>query len=80
MNLKIKKTRNGYILYDEQGNGKHSHFTTYNCALTCLTFINKKVMPNNPYYKESCRRLLSKEDFSRLKKKQRYHNVQNGRR
>lgn len=78
MDLKIKRVRNGYILYDVNGNGRHSHFPTYNCARTCLTFINKRVKPNNPYYIESCKRVLSKKEFARLKPKQRYRNIQNG--
>lgn len=78
MDLRIKKVRNGYILYDAKGERRHSHFTSYNKARTCLSFINKNVMPNNTYYIESCHRLLSRKEMARLNKKQRYHNIQNG--
>lgn len=76
-NLKIKKVKIGYIMYNETL-GTHSHFRSYNGAMNCRKLIHKGIMPNNEYYIESCKRLLSDKEFATLKSKQRYHNVNNG--
>ena len=80
-NIKIKKVKKGYILYDACGGGNHSHFFNRRAARRCLTYINKGVLPDQPYFVESCRRLLSKKEFERLrpqKKKAKYFNSQKG--
>lgn len=80
-NIKIKKVKNGYILYDVRGGGNHSHFFNRRAARRCLTYINKGILPDQPYFVESCRRLLSKKEFERLRpqrKKERYFNSQKG--
>ena len=74
-NIKIKKVKKGYILDDACGGGKHSHFFNRRAARRCLTYINKGILPDQPYFVESCRRLLSKKEFKRLrhqKKKEKY--------
>lgn len=80
-NIKIKKVKKGYILYDASGGGKHSHFFNRGAARRCLICINKGILPDQPYFVESCRRLLSKKEFERLrpqKKKEKYFNSQKG--
>lgn len=79
--IKIKKVKNGYILYRVNGNGAHSHFFNRRAARRCLTYINKGILPDKPYFIESCHRLLSKKEFERLrprKKKDDYFNPQKG--
>ena len=79
--IKLKKVRNGYILYSLSKKGAHSHFFNRRAARKCQTFINKGILPSKPYFIESCRRLLSRKEFERLrprKKKPRYFNVNNG--
>lgn len=75
--IRIKKVKCGWILYDDTGNGRHSHFRNKKSAKECLTLIKKRQLPEKPYYVESCRRLLSNKEFERLrarKEKQRYYN------
>ena len=79
--IKLKKVRNGYILYSLSKKGAHSHFYNRRAARKCQTFINKGILPSKPYFIESCRRLLSRKEFERLrsrKKKPRYFNMNNG--
>ena len=79
--IKLKKVRNGYILYSLSKKGAHSHFFNRRAARKCQTFINKGILPSKPYFIESCRRLLSKKEFERLrprKKKTRSFNVTHG--
>ncbi len=80
-NIKIKKVKKGYILYDDRGGGRHSHFFNRRAARRCLTYINKGILPDQPYFVESCRRLLPKKEFERLRpqrKKEKYFNSQKG--
>ena len=77
MNLRIKTVKHGYILYNEN-NGTHSHFSKYNTAMTCKKMIERGVLPNNSYMKESCRRLIGDKQFGQLRKKQKYINVNKG--
>lgn len=76
--IKLKKVKNGYILYSEYG---HSHFKNKKTANRCKCLINKGILPNQPYFVESCKRLLSKKEFIKLhskKKKDKYYNVNKG--
>lgn len=68
--IKLKKVRDGYILYNTKGGyEKHSHFRNKKSACKCRTLINKGIMPKQPYFIESARRLLSEKEFEQLKKK-----------
>ena len=69
--IKLKKVRNGYILYKINGKGAHSHFFNRRAARKCQRYINKGILPHQPYYIESCRRLLSKKEFEKLRPKRR---------
>lgn len=76
--IKLKKIKNGFILYSKEG---HSHFKNKKAAIRCRCLINKGILPNQPYFVESCRRLLSKKEFQRLenkKEKEHYININKG--
>ena len=76
--VKLKKVKNGYILYSEYG---HSHFKNKSAAAKCRCLINKGILPNQPYFVESCKRLLSEKEFQRLenkKEKEHYININKG--
>ena len=76
--IKLKKVKNGYILYSANG---HSHFSNKKAAIRCRCLINKGILPLQPYFIESSKRLLSAKEFERLKqrkKKEKYINVNNG--
>lgn len=77
--IKLKKISKGFILYSPHG---HSHFKNKKTANKCRCLIEKGIYPNNKYFQESCRRLLSKEDLERLRqkrKKDKYININKGR-
>ncbi len=79
MYIKLKKISRGFILYSPHG---HSHFKNKKTANKCRCLIEKGIYPNNKYFQESCRRLLSKEDLERLRqkrKKDKYININKGR-
>ena len=76
--VKLKKVKNGYILYSKNG---HSHFKNKSAAAKCRCLINKGILPNQPYFVESCKRLLSGKEFQRLenkKEKEHYININKG--
>ena len=77
--IKIKKVRHGWILYnDTLGYEAHSHFKDERAARCCMTLINRGIFPKQPYYQETCRRVLSKKDYESLvskKLRDRYINV-----
>ena len=64
--LRIKKVRDGHIIYRTNKDGWHSHFSSYQKARVCLSFIERGVMPYNDYYIESCRRLLTEGELTKL--------------
>lgn len=64
-------------MYDDCGNGRHSHFWSKKAAKECLSLIERRVMPEKAYYRESCRRLLGEKGLAGLrprKVKQKYCN------
>ena len=80
--IKLKKVKNGYILYNSSGGyERHSHFKNKKAACRCKALINNGVLPNQPYFIESARRLLSPKEFERLRfknKKEKYININKG--
>lgn len=67
-----KKIRRGWIVVNRK-TGNHAHFRSEYGCFCIIKFINKNIIPDNPYLKESYRRLT--ED---RKEKQYYINVQKG--
>lgn len=84
--LQIKELKDGsYLLYNKYGYGtkNHSHFKCLKSAEACKRLLTKGIMPNQPYFKSTAKRVLRKEDYLKLglkRKKERYYNVNNGRR
>ena len=69
-NYLVKKIRRGWLVVNKS-TGNHSHFKSeYGCY--CIKkFIRLEIIPDNPYLKESYRRLtMSKKEY-----KDRYINV-----
>lgn len=77
--LKYKEVRDGYIVY-RKDTEKHTHFKSKNGARKFLYLMNKNLLPQSPYFVESARRLLTEEEFNKLKtrRKQKYCNVNRG--
>lgn len=80
--LKLKKVRNGWIIFNDSGGyDKHSHFSNKKSAECCLALLKKGIMPEQPYFKESAKRLLSCKEYNNLslkRNKDKYINVNNG--
>lgn len=58
--LMVKKIRRGYMVVNTR-TGNHAHFkSSYGCYCIKL-FIREGVIPDNPYLKESYRRLTMKK-------------------
>lgn len=84
MLVQIKKVKNGWLLFNDCGGyERHSHFKNEKAARACLNLINKGIMPKQPYFIETCKRVLSKKEFERLeskRRKEKYININKGKR
>ena len=77
----VIKTSTDYIVRnDKLDYAHHSHFSNLKGAKRSIDLINKRVLPQNEWWKEALRRLLTDEEFALLSpdKQQRYYNVQGG--
>lgn len=71
--LKKKKIRKGYLVINTK-TGIHTHVKSEYGCYCLLLFIEKGIEPDNPYLKESKRRLMmEKPDY-----KDKYINIQKG--
>jgi len=81
--IKIKKVKRGWILYNSSGGYEHhSHFRNKKSANKCKCLLNKGILPSQPYFQESARRLFSDKEYKQLERKhqkEKYINVQKGR-
>jgi len=72
----LKDSSRGYVV--KRKNGKyeeHAHLKTMNGCRQLLYYIKKGMLPKSEYLQGSCRRLLTTEEYDRLKKpKDRYYN------
>ena len=79
--LHIKKIRNGtFILYNKYTGG-HSHFRNRKAAATCRRLLIKGIMPKQPYFRETARRVLTDDDWESLRQKKQkdmYININKG--
>jgi hypothetical protein len=66
MCLKIKKVKDGWIVYNPAKPKAHTHFKNKESCYFLIKLIKQGVMPNNPYLQESAKRLLTKKEFRRL--------------
>lgn len=68
--LKVKKIRRGYIVVNTK-TGNHTHMKSkYGCYCIKM-FIREEIIPDNPYLRESYRRLTA----GKKKYKDRYINI-----
>ena len=76
----IIKQHGNYIVSRVDGEySMHAHVSTMNGCQLLIRFIRQNRLPTSKYLQGSCRRLLTEEEYSRLKpKKQRYVNVNRG--
>lgn len=58
----------------------HSHFHNLKGAKRCIDLITRRVLPQNLWWREALRRLITEEEFQKLSpnKRQAYYNVQGG--
>ncbi len=79
MNLHFKEVKDGYIVYRD-GTRKHTHFKSKHGARKFIYLMDKSLLPQSPYFVESAKRVLTEEEFNKLKirRKQKYHNVNRG--
>lgn len=78
--FEVRETSRDYIVIRVGGEySQHAHIKTKQGVRELLYLIEKKWLPRSEYLKESCRRLLTEDEFMELKqKKQRYYNVNKG--
>jgi hypothetical protein len=75
----IATDRNGYKVLWREGTDRHAHLRDMTKVNMLLHLIELNLLPRDEYMQESCRRLLSPEEFATLKKpKDKYHNVPRG--
>lgn len=84
MNLKIyylEKMKRPWLLKREYADYScHAHFYNKSDALTVIRLIKACKYPYSDEYKIAMERILTKEEFKKLKKKTRYINVNKGKR
>ena len=75
----ITTDRNGYKIIWREGTQNHAHIRDICKVKMLLHLIELNLLPKDEYLQESCRRLLTPEEFATLKKpKDKYHNVPRG--
>jgi hypothetical protein len=76
----IKNSNRGYIVKRIDGEySQHAHIRTINGCRQLINLINAGLLPTSKYLQGSCSRLLTKDEYRRLRqKKQRYVNVNKG--
>lgn len=68
-----------WLLKREHGDySQHAHFYTKKEAMTCRRLIDCNRYPRDKKYRIAMQRLLTKEEYSNLNKKDYYYNVQKG--
>lgn len=62
--MKLMRVCGGWII----ANGdRHAHFESKRAAEICIDLLDRSQLPTNRYYLQAAKRLLSDEDFSKLK-------------
>ena len=81
LSLKYKKVRNGYIVYNEIL-GTHTHIGKEKTCRKLIYWLNNDILPYSIRLQESAKRLLSSDEFEKLreKKKKPYYVNVNGKR
>ena len=79
--LSLELREHGWMLFREDNRDRHGHFKTHGEAKRVMDCINRGVLPHSEYYRESCRRLLTDEEYEALTPKHEkpmYFNPQKG--
>lgn len=78
--LSIIKQHGSYIVRRVDGEySMHAHVSTMNGCKTLISLIRQDKLPTSKYLQGSCRRLLTDDEYARLKpKRQRYININKG--
>lgn len=75
----IIKQHGNYIVRRVDGEySQHAHLSSMKGCKLLIRLIHTNTLPSSRYLQESCRRLLSEDEYKRLRKKQRYYNVNKG--
>ena len=79
MQFTIKEESRGYVVVRKNGEyTQHAHLSTLNGCRELIILIEKGLLPKSQYLQGSCRRLLTHEEFLKLKKpKDKYYNSKN---
>ena len=80
IHLEIIKQHGSYIVSRADGEySQHAHISTMNGCQLLIRLIRQNRLPTSKYLQGSCRRLLTEDEYARLKpKKQKYINVNKG--
>ena len=80
----VLEVKRGFIVVNtilkpdkDHPNGYHSHFKYSDKATTCINLIERGLKPYSPKMRESARRILTNDEFRRLRDtepKQKYKN------
>lgn len=66
----------GYMLIRSEGKDAHAHFSDHKGAAQVKWCIEHGLLPLGEYFRESCRRLLTDEEYAGLSpKKQKPHTI-----
>lgn len=77
----VIQTSTDYVVRNERLDyAHHSHFHSLKGAKRSIDLISRRVLPQNEWWREALRRLLTEEEYLSLQpnKKQAYYNVQGG--
>lgn len=73
------KMNRPWLLKREHGDyEQHAHFYTKKECVKCRNLIDSGTYPKNKKFLIAMQRILTKEEFKKLDKKQRYYNVNKG--
>lgn len=73
--------KDGWMVFREDDRDRHGHFHRHADALMVMECIRKGLLPVSEFFRESCRRLLTPEEYEGLSpkhEKQAYFNPQKG--
>lgn len=79
--LKYKAVKDGWIVYNEELEYKnHAHLRSGHTCRRLIKLLNKNIMPESQYLRGSAKRLLTENEFNKLKikEKKKYINVMKG--
>ena len=78
IDLHIKKTHGHYVVYNTEKDKAHTHIRSAKTARKLISLLERGILPDSPFLIESARRLLTIDEFMKLKehkKKQHYINI-----